>query len=241
MAADEALLLAAAESGVATLRFYQWSRATLSLGYFQSYDERRVHPASQECAIVRRQTGGGAILHDRDLTYSLVLPATNPLARRSQQLYAAIHDAFIEVLSSLVATPKSRWTLRRLDQRPNASSTQESFMCFARRACGDVLLVNGNDNQSKLLGSAQRRHRGAILQHGSLLVERSPFAPELAGWLDLTGVALSMDRLIDSLTVAIVDALALRAIPGRLPFELQSNADQLANTKYGHAAWIKRR
>jgi lipoate-protein ligase A len=241
MAADEALLLAAAESGVATLRFYQWSKPTLSLGYFQSYEDRRQHPASQKCAVVRRQTGGGAILHDRELTYSLTLPASHPLARNSQQLYTAVHDAFVAALKPFIVTQTSAWKLCQVNQRPKGSATQEPFLCFARRACGDVLLVNGNDNRSKLLGSAQRRHRGAILQHGSLLVERSPFAPELAGWLDLTGVALSMDRLIDSLAVAIADTLALRAIPGRLPFELQSNADQLANTKYGHAAWTKRR
>ena len=77
MAVDEALLLDAAENGIATLRFYEWSEPTLSLGYFQRYDDRYSHAASRDCAIVRRQTGGGAILHDRELTYSLTLPASH--------------------------------------------------------------------------------------------------------------------------------------------------------------------
>ena len=60
MAIDEALLAAAAEGWV-TLRFYQWSAPTLSLGYFQSYDDRTGHAASLHCDCVRRHSGGGAI------------------------------------------------------------------------------------------------------------------------------------------------------------------------------------
>ena len=81
MAVDEALLLDASENGSASLRFYGWNAPTLSLGYFQRYDDRDLHAASRDCAVVRRQTGGGAILHDRELTYSLVLPPNHPLAR----------------------------------------------------------------------------------------------------------------------------------------------------------------
>ena len=64
MAVDEALLIDAADSGIATLRFYQWDVPTLSLGYFQAYDDRHQHAASGDCVCVRRQTGGGAIVHD---------------------------------------------------------------------------------------------------------------------------------------------------------------------------------
>ena len=81
MAVDEALLADDVETDAATLRFYRWSEPTLSLGYFQSYADRELHAASRGCAVVRRQSGGGAILHDRELTYSLVLPPTNPLAQ----------------------------------------------------------------------------------------------------------------------------------------------------------------
>jgi lipoate-protein ligase A len=241
MAADEALFMEAAERGVATLRFYQWSEPTLSLGYFQSYEDRRQHAASQNCAVVRRQTGGGAILHDRELTYSLALPAAHPLARKSQQLYTAVHDAFIAALKPLIASKDSTRTLRRCNEASKLPASQEPFLCFSRRACGDVVLFDNCATQTKLLGSAQRRHLGAILQHGSLLIEKSQFAPELAGWLDLTGIPVSVQALVNSLTVSIADALALRTFPDRFPSELQSNAEQIANSKYGGSAWTKRR
>src|SRR6185369_7453569 len=101
MAVDEVLLLDAAENGTAALRFYSWSEPTLSLGYFQRYSDREQHAASRACAIVRRQTGGGAILHDRELTYSLVLPEPHPFAKRSPQLYTTVHQAIIESLDDL--------------------------------------------------------------------------------------------------------------------------------------------
>src|ERR1700690_1334272 len=63
MALDEALLESADADGLATLRFYRWSEPTLSLGYFQAAADRRLHPASLDCTLVRRSSGGGAILH----------------------------------------------------------------------------------------------------------------------------------------------------------------------------------
>src|SRR6188474_2624923 len=74
MAVDEALLETAAISGLATLRFYTWQEPTLSLGYFQSAVDRDHHPDGRDCPLVRRASGGGAIIHDRELTYSIALP-----------------------------------------------------------------------------------------------------------------------------------------------------------------------
>ena len=112
MAVDEALLMDAVENGNATLRFYQWSEPTLSLGYFQRYADREQHAASRNCAVVRRQTGGGAILHDRELTYSLVLPPGHPLAAMRRSLYDAVHQAFIAALSRRGKRQHPRSTLK---------------------------------------------------------------------------------------------------------------------------------
>ena len=77
MALDEALLESAGDDPMATLRFYRWSEPTLSLGYFQRSAERAAHIASRDCPLVRRASGGGAILHDAELTYSLTIPTTD--------------------------------------------------------------------------------------------------------------------------------------------------------------------
>jgi lipoate-protein ligase A len=255
MAVDEALLQDAEENGLATLRFYAWSEPTLSVGYFQRVADRQQHAASRHCALVRRQTGGGAILHEREITYSLILPASHPLARSAAALYSAIHDAIITVLSSL-AEPGHGSTLLRLDTSPKIAERDERFLCFQRRAAGDVLLVREPEQVgpaaqfaddvraplgTKILGSAQRRFRGALLQHGSLLLERSPSAPELAGWRDLTGAAVSTGALGQALAAKVADIVAGRLIQCPLPMKLQSVAAELANHKYGAITWTNRR
>src|SRR6516164_1368656 len=73
MAADE-VLLQSAQSGQASLRFYGWTEATLSLGYFQSAREVRAFPGLGGLAWVRRPSGGAAIVHHREVTYALALP-----------------------------------------------------------------------------------------------------------------------------------------------------------------------
>jgi lipoate-protein ligase A len=257
-AIDECLLVDAAENGIASLRFYQWSEPTLSLGYFQRYDDRNSHPASRACAVVRRQTGGGAILHDCELTYSLVLPASRALARGSAQLYATVHEAIIAALTPRILAAHSHWCLTRLGQKSSPRPQHhEPFLCFQRRAQGDVLLTlkpgapppqptttSASPPSVKILGSAQRRHRGCILQHGSLLLKRSPWAPELAGWCDMTGIELSIGELVNDLAARLSQALHLE-IPVKAPrlnsLALQSNAELLANSKYGMATWTKRR
>ena len=86
MAVDEAILLSAADRGEATLRLYQWSRPTLSLGYFQKAADRSVHAASLDWEWVRRSTGGGAIMHHHEATYSLAVPSQKQLSQFNRPL-----------------------------------------------------------------------------------------------------------------------------------------------------------
>jgi lipoate-protein ligase A len=251
MAVDEALLIDAATNGAAAMRFYRWSEPTVSLGYFQRYHDRDRHAASCDCAAVRRQTGGGAILHDREITYSIALPASHPLARDSESLYAQVHDAFIAVVSEqLTRIGGPRVSLRR-NEVSNSSSSDEPFMCFERRAAGDVIAVPISLELAKraglppsggwkVLGSAQRRTRGALLQHGSLLLAASPAAPELPGLADITGWEFRVDDF-DPLVERLEKALNLRAVLARIPSHLESKTYDLTNNKYAAAAWTKRR
>jgi lipoate-protein ligase A len=254
MGVDEALLIDAVENGVATLRFYQWSEPTLSLGYFQRYADRDEHAASRNCAVVRRQTGGGAILHDRELTYSLALPANHVLARNAGDLYTNVHRAFIAALSAagLAESPRTTLRIRGNDAPPQSSA--EPFLCFQRQSAGDVILIEKTDELAtgstrnsnpsghwKVLGSAQRRHRGAILQHGSLLIDASPAAPELPGLRNLNGPNLPIKELIEAVCSRLAKAFDVRLIPAQLSPELQSKAADLTNNKYRAAVWTNRR
>src|SRR5262249_51091426 len=102
MAWDEALLDAVvADPSAAYLRTYGWSVPTLSLGYFQSYAEMEPDPRWRHVPVVRRPTGGGAIWHDQELTYALILPPHHPLARPARELYLALHSAIVAILRSV--------------------------------------------------------------------------------------------------------------------------------------------
>lgn len=233
MAVDETLLESAAE-GQATLRFYEWSEPTLSLGYFQDYGEREAHRASRDCPLVRRQTGGGAILHDQELTYSLALPLAHPLAADAMRLYRAAHAALVDTLGSFGI--ESQMRAGDGPSRATADSAGEPFLCFQRRSGGDVL-VDG----VKVCGSAQRRRRGAILQHGSLLLAASPAAPELPGIMQLRGSCPPLTDIRDGWAREMAFQLGLT-------LEMQSLGDlewdrvrTLTVEKYDSAAWNRRR
>lgn len=182
MAVDEALLESAVAGGLPVFRLYQWSEPTLSLGYFQSVADRGQHPSSLSCRLVRRRSGGGAILHDRELTYALVIPP-GLKSLTPQQYYDLVHDAIVEILTPLAAESGLVVGKSAGISRPPAA---EPFLCFQRRAIGDVVLADPQaETDVKVAGSAQRKHRGAILQHGSLLIAQSAAAPELPGVVDL--------------------------------------------------------
>jgi lipoate-protein ligase A len=230
MAVDDVLLETAAESHAASLRFYSWSEPTLSLGYFQSIADRAKHPASRDCPLVRRQTGGGAILHDDELTYSLALPYADPLATDAAWLYNAVHEALIGVLADVAIAA----TLRGVSEPPGTSA--EPFLCFQRATPGDVLV-----GSVKVCGSAQRRRRGAILQHGSLLLGRSARAPELPGIGDLADHRPDVERLRSAWAAAVAGRLNLALTAGPLSEGELAGVRSLALEKYGSNRWNRRR
>jgi lipoate-protein ligase A len=238
MAVDESLLEAAAGEGRCTLRFYQWAEPTLSLGYFQAYADRARHEASRRAAVVRRTSGGGAILHDFDVTYSLVVPEAHPLAANRLRTYRVMHEALIEVLVDLgiEASLFSRDTPALGCGEAARAAKREPFLCFQRRAPGDVL-VKGE----KVAGSAQRRCRGAVLQHGSVLLARSPAAPELDGLKELTARAIPVEEFIAAWREKLSAALAVRWQRGSLGEADRRRAVELAKQKYGSPAWTTAR
>ena len=222
MAVDELLLESAAVDRMASLRFYQWAEPTVSLGYFQDLADRSRHRASFGCPVVRRATGGGAIVHDRELTYSIALPAGHRLAEGRLGLYRAVHRAILEIYADL-----------RFDLSLYAGQMDDGrrapFLCFERRAPGDIVTETDRKLSHKVTGSAQRRLQGAVLQHGSILLDRSEAAPELPGLNDLAGREL-IDR--QSLIRQLIDRLATE-------FEIEFELLRLTETQKGRVSdWV---
>ena len=185
MAVDEALQKNATSNWPIVMRVYQWDRPTLSLGHFQRLEDRDSNPLLAELPWVRRKTGGGAIVHDLELTYSIVIPnrIDQPTKGHSESLYRAIHLSLVENLRSL------GWDAKLSESctcKTNGSLVPEPFLCFLRRSPVDIV-VNGD----KIVGSAQRRSATGLLQHGSLLLRRSQSTPELCGLLDTTSGSVS--------------------------------------------------
>jgi lipoate-protein ligase A len=229
MALDEALLESAQNEGIASLRFYSWSEPTLSLGYFQTYGDRRLHAVSIPCAVVRRASGGGAILHDRELTYSIALPCSHPLAVRAEKLYRAVHESLLETLAELGVSSTLFGNVGRSMSKP--------FLCFQRREPGD--LVAG---EFKIAGSAQRRWRGAVLQHGSVLLGQSEFAPELPGIAELFTGEVNIGTLRTRWLAPLTSRLELNmpAVTTATESVLKA-ASEIARHKFGDRAWTHRR
>ena len=240
MAVDETLLEAAAADGQCTLRFYRWEKPTLSLGYFQTYVERWQHEASSRSTVVRRTSGGGAILHDVELTYSVAVPSHHPLAIGRLEFYQAMHTTLIETLAewhieaSLFAPSEA--TAPRSGKNPSTAPCRPPFLCFQRRSPGDVLV-----GQTKVAGSAQRRCRGALLQHGIVLLARSVAAPELDGLEEVGGRAIAPEELIEAWLIRLA-----KIVPGiwrrdQLAEERNRRAATLAAEKYASITWTESR
>ena len=230
MAVDQVLLESVAASGLPTLRLYGWSQPTLSLGYFQQAGQREGHAASRSLEVVRRATGGGAIVHHHELTYSVAVPLAPGQIGASSELYRQVHHALIETLADFGVRAA------RFDHSAAKSCYDCPFLCFMRRNSND-LIVHGY----KVLGSAQRKARTAVLQHGSLILRASEFAPEVPGIADLTGESLTIEQISDRFTERLSEALLLRFAVRNLADAERQRAEEISVQRFGSAAWLDRR
>ncbi len=160
MAVDEALLESTCHSGVPVLRFYGWSPAAVSLGFAQHCAEalNMEEVQRRHMVWVRRPTGGRAVLHDMEVTYSVAIPAAHPLysiglaasyERLCQPILRALRSLGIDAALS-----------------PHASSGFASASCFTAPGTTDILV-----HHRKIVGSAQMRTHDGFLQHGSIILK----------------------------------------------------------------------
>lgn len=249
MALDEALAESAgAGEGLPTLRFYQWAPPCLSLGRNQALAE----VDSEACRrlgydIVRRPTGGRSILHTDELTYSVTGPAADP------RLAGSILDSYLRLAQALELGLERMGLAVKKASGDTRAGADVSAACFEAPSAYEIT-VNGR----KLIGSAQSRRQGWVLQHGSLPLtgnitrvvdglsfasadEREALRRILAQ--RATTVEAELARPVDSaeamaaLTDAFAQRLGVTLTPGEISPQEQQRVERLLNERYLHPAW----
>ncbi len=195
MGVDEALLASAQHDGRATLRLYRWDGPWLSVGYGQKLSpEREAACAGAGVGVVRRSTGGLAVLHGADVTYAVAAPeAALPPGLRGS--YCLVADALCAAFEALGVEIERSATC-------GAPGRRAGFDCFAVPA-EDELVAGGR----KLAGSAQRRAGGGVLQHGSVRLRPDPAGATRATGLDPDRATSLSELGGPSEPAALVDAL----------------------------------
>ncbi len=207
MAIDEALLESAA---VPSIRFYGWQSPALSFGYFGRFSD--VASYARERDLVRRWTGGGIVFHGDDLTYSIVLPSSDPaFLESSMTIYEKIHRALAGALNAI---GQKAVVAGAVDTGRALATETRDDNCFANPVRADVM-VDG----CKVAGAAQRRTRRGLLHQGSI-----------------QGVAVTTD-----FSEGFARRLSANRSQFKITEEILKRARELAQQKYGSDSWLHKR
>ena len=251
MALDEALLSATSQKkSLPTLRLYSWQVPSLSLGYAQpAADVDQAELAKRGWQLVRRPTGGKAILHTDELTYSITAPLDDPLVAGSLlESYQRISRALQTALNLLETNTHAD----NIPDLPFEPSKKEP-VCFQTPSNYEITW-----NGKKLIGSAQARKLGGVLQHGSLplygdlsritqvLSYPSQIEREFAAKKTLSqattleiaaGRIISWEQAAEAVIQSFSTVFGLSFIPGQPSQDELIMADELVQTKYGSDSW----
>lgn len=252
MAVDEAMLehIGRHES-LPTLRLYAWEPACLSLGSAQPYadvDEVRIKERGWE--VVRRPTGGRAILHIDELTYSVTAPADEP------RLVGSVLESYNRLAGALLQAVQSLGLRVEMKEGVGGNHNSLNPVCFEVPSAYEIT-VQGK----KLIGSAQARRKEGVLQHGSLplkgnlarITEALIYVDETdrlnaanrlyeraATVESVLGRKVSWEDAAQAFINAFEDKLSLRLQEGVLSESEQKRAEKLVHEKYSHPGWMKR-
>jgi lipoyl(octanoyl) transferase len=208
MSIDEALLESAS---VPTIRFYRWRSPAMSFGYFGKFSDVAFHAVDRD--LVRRWTGGGIVFHGDDLTYSIVIPASDPTFDESSiALYEKIHYALADALNGMGRRAQMVGSERCADRTLQRGVPTNN--CFANPVRADVM-IDGR----KIAGAAQRRTRRGLLQQGSIqgIIVNNTLAQEFA------------------------QALSTNCSEFEVNEGIFRRAQELAQQKYGTDSWLRKR
>lgn len=227
MASDE-LLLELAEEGVCSLRFYTWLEPTVSLGYFQFASHLLESNELKGLPWVRRATGGEALVHHHELTYALGLPlniAGQKVTLWQEKMHLIIQHALVHLGVSL---PDINLPEQRND--PN------NLLCFHHHAPQDLII-----KQHKIVGSAQRKKKRSVIQHGGILLAQSIHTPSLPGILELSGKMLCPEKLRETIVNECRHALGWIFNTSGWSPEEQTKIQYFVKHRFDNADWNNKR
>lgn len=196
MAVDEAILTV----GTPTLRFYTFSPPAITIGKFQKLNDNGF-PEGMD--IVRRLTGGRAVMHRGDLTYSLVVPIESELGKKAFEVYKRVGEMFKTGLN-LINIPAK---LVKSKLNPNYVKKVSCFSASARYE----LQVNGK----KIVGSAQRVQDGMILQQGSLFIDSNENEFQQLGLNQIMNRKFEIENTISAIKEGFIET-GINVVEGRL-------------------------
>jgi len=252
MAVDESVLEACgAGNSLPVLRLYAWQPACLSLGYAQSYaDVDLARLKINGWDVVRRATGGRAILHVDELTYSVVTPPEEP------RLQGSVLESYQRLAKALIVAVRTLGLPVEMEQNSPAPNTTKGPVCFEVPSAYEIVFAG-----KKLIGSAQARKKEGILQHGTFplvgdltritqaLAYPDEQEREAAGRKLLArattaetvcGKVISWEQAAAAFVNAFETTLDIRLEPGELSVAEKKRALELVNTKYRHPGWTER-
>lgn len=263
MAVDEAILIAVSEGkAMPTVRFYGWNPPTLSIGYFQKAQAEINFDALREegLGFVRRPTGGRAVLHDRELTYSIIVPENYPgIPRSVTEAYRVLSEGLLLGFRGLGLDAQMVQLVS--DEEKQKYESLGSAACFDSPSWYE-LVVEGR----KVAGSAQTRQKDVALQHGSILLDmdveqlfrvlkfsndrlrdrlKAQFTQRAVAINELLGLQQKPPVSLEQVEAAFRDGIA-RAMDieweiAELSAYEREVAERLVAEKYGNEEWNLRR
>ncbi|MCM3080244.1 lipoate--protein ligase family protein [Brevibacillus invocatus] len=259
MAVDEAILQLHGEGKVPpTVRFYTWDPATLSIGYFQKavkeINLEEVH--RQGLGFVRRPTGGRAVLHDKELTYSVIVSEEHPKMPSSvTEAYKIISMGLLHGFQNLGLS--AEMVSLASEEEKEKYTSPGSSACFDSPSWYE-LVVEGK----KVAGSAQTRQKGVILQHGSILLDMDvellfsllnfpservkqrmmeSFRQKAVTINEVSTRPIGLQEAIEAFGRGFASGLDVELVASDLTAEERELAHELVQTRYGTEEWNMRR
>ncbi|QDX93466.1 lipoate--protein ligase family protein [Brevibacillus laterosporus] len=259
MAIDEAILSLHSQGKVPpTVRFYTWNPATLSIGYFQKMEkEINIEEVKRRgLGLVRRPTGGRAVLHDAELTYSVIVSEDHPQMPKSvTEAYKVISMGLLHGFQKL-GLQAEMVSLASEEEKAKYNSPGSSA-CFDSPSWYE-LVVEGK----KVAGSAQTRQKGVILQHGSILLDMdvdllfslltfpservkermmNSFKQKAVTINEVSSKPISLEEAIEAFYHGFAEGLGIELVAMDLTDEEQQLANELAENRYSRDEWNFRR